>query len=206
MADDPDSIARFLTANPGFLAARPALYGRLEPPARVHGERLADHMAAMLAQARAHAAAMQRHAESVLAAGRAQAAMQDRVQTAVLAALAASDLADWVEHALPAQLGVDAAVLCGEGVRPPWRSLPTGRIARLLEGRAVRCRHRPADAVLLHAEAAELAERDVLVALPGPAPALLALVSRDAAALPWPAASPALAFLGRALATLLADA
>ena len=44
------AVAAFLRANPGWLSANPELYSTLEPPRRLHGEPLADHMAAMLAQ------------------------------------------------------------------------------------------------------------------------------------------------------------
>ncbi len=82
----------------------------------------------------------------------------------------------------------------------PGLAQPAARaIAVLMRGRATMCRDRPSDALLLHAEAALLAERDVLVRLPVAAPALLALVSRDPACLPntqgW-------AFLGRVLGAL----
>jgi hypothetical protein len=99
---------------------------------------------------------------------------------------------------------VDAAALCCETFRPGWRSLPPGATAMLMRGKSVICRDRPADAALLHAEAALLAERDVLVRLPGERPAMLALVSRDPAALPGLQATQAFAFLGRVLGTLLA--
>jgi hypothetical protein len=53
---------------------------------------------------------------------------------------------------------------------------------------------------MLHAEAAPLARRDVLVRVPAGRPALLALASRDASALP---ATQAWSFLGRVLGALL---
>ena len=74
-----------------------------------------------------------------------------------------------------------------------------------MRGRTTICRDRPSDAVLLHAEAALLAERDVLVRLPGRAPALLALVSRDPAALPGLHASAAYSLLGRVLGVLVSQ-
>ena len=40
-------VAAFLRANPGWLAEHPELYQVLAPPLRVHGEGLADHMAAI---------------------------------------------------------------------------------------------------------------------------------------------------------------
>jgi hypothetical protein len=49
-ADDAEAafVEAFLRANPGWLAAHSDLYGVLEPPARLHGDGVADHMAAML--------------------------------------------------------------------------------------------------------------------------------------------------------------
>ena len=52
----------------------------LEPPVRMHGEGLADHMAAMLRVQR-------ERADGLLAAGRATASLASRVQDAVLALL-----------------------------------------------------------------------------------------------------------------------
>jgi uncharacterized protein YigA (DUF484 family) len=205
MQDDiePARIADYLRANPDFLAARPELYRVLTPPQRVHGEALADHMMAMVRIERAHAAAQEERAATVLHAGRAANCIAERVHEAVLALIASADVADCVTSEVPHLLGVDAAALCCETFRPRWRSLPPGAVAMLMRGKPVMCRDRPADAVLLHAEAALLAERDVLVRLPGPVPALLALVSRDPAALQ---ATQAFAFLGRVLGTLLASA
>jgi uncharacterized protein YigA (DUF484 family) len=202
---DPDRVAQYLRAHPEFLAERPELYRVLTPPQRVHGETLADHMAAMVRIERAHAAAQEDRATTVLAAGRAAAGLAERVHEAVLALIAAPDIFECVANELPHLLGVDAAALCCETFRPGWRSLPPGAIAMLTNGRALVCRDRPSDAVLLHAEAALLAERDVLVRLPGPAPALLALVSRDPAALPGLHAGVAYGLLGRVVAVLVAS-
>lgn len=201
--DSPATIARFLRRHPDFLAENPELYRALTPPLRVHGENLTDHMDAMVRRARAHALDMQSCAEEVLASGRAAAAMQARVQEAIVAAIAAADLAEFVPNELPALLGLDAASLCAEAPRPRWRALPPGAVQRLLGGRPVAMRDRPEDAALLHAEAARLAARDVLIRLPGATPTLLALASRDPGT-PGAAATPALAFLGRALGALLA--
>ena len=206
MSDDLEAarVADYLRANPAFLAARPELYRVLTPPQRVHGEALADHMTAMVRIERAHAAAQEDRASTVLNAGRAAAGIADRVYETVLALIASPDLPECVNNEVPPLLGVDAAALCCETFRPGWRSLPPGATAMLMRGKAVICRDRPADAALLHAEAALLAERDVLVRLPGQQPALLALVSRDPAAWPGLQATQACAFLGRVLGTLLA--
>ena len=138
----------------------------------------------------------------MLAAGRAAASIAERVQEAVLSALQAPDLAECVAETWPGLLGVDAAALCCEAFRPRWRILPHGAVKRLLRNRPAVFRDRPADAAMLHAEAALLAERDVLVHVPGPQPALLALVSRNAASLPT---TQGWAFLGRVLGALIHD-
>jgi uncharacterized protein YigA (DUF484 family) len=200
---DPDAVADYLRANPDFLAARPELYRVLTPPQRVHGEALADHMTAMVGIERAHARAQEERARDVLTAGRAAASLAERVHEAIVALIAAPDVFECVTNELPHLLGVDAAALCCETFIPGWRSLPPGAIAVLMRGRTTICRDRPSDAVLLHAEAALLAERDVLVRLSVAAPALLALVSRDPAALPGLHASAAYSLLGRVLGVLV---
>ena len=197
------NVAAYLRANPGFLAEHPELYATLDPPLRVHGKIMADHMEAMLRAARAHAAEMEAKSDAILAAGRTAATMAERVQTAVVAMLHAPDPVEYVAESLPALLGVDAATLACEFPRPRWRTLPPGAIKSLLRNRTVVFRDQPPDAAILHAEAALLAERDILIHLPGERPALLALVSRDPAEIPAANGTQALAFLGRVLAALI---
>ncbi len=139
-------IAAWLRAHPRFLAEQPELYRWLAPPERVHGERLADHMAAMLRAERAHAAAMAERADGVLAAGRAAAGLAARVQEAVLALIAAANPADCVALEFPPLLAVDAASLCAEDRLFGARLVPAGTLARLLGGRAVLFRESPDDA------------------------------------------------------------
>lgn len=190
-------VEAFLRANPAWLAEHPQLYQVLEPPARVHGEGMADHMAAMLRAQRANV-------DGLLAAGRATAGLAGRVQDAVLALLRASDPADCVSGEMPGILGVDAVHLCMEGDHPGARWLPEGVVGRLLNGHQVVFRDAPADARLLHAEAAGLARHDALTRVPGDGPAaLIALLARDRHVLdPAQGAGP-LAFLGRAVAAAL---
>lgn len=200
-----DDIAGFLRANPGWLAAHPELYAVLEPPARVHGDRLADHMAAMLDRARAGAAALA-HAT---VERRAADGFAERVQEAVLAMMGARDLPWCLQHDLPGLLRLDSVRLCaeaGHGAAPAIPGavrVPLGTVAATLGRRRALVR----DAVrtpLLHGEAAALAGREALVRVPLPdAPALLALACRDGRALAG-AATPVLAFLGQAIAVALA--
>jgi uncharacterized protein len=201
---DEALVEAFLRANPSWLADHPELYRVLAPPSRVHGEALADHMAAMVRAERLHATAMAARADSVLAAGRAAAGLAQRVQSAVLALIAAHEPADCIANEFPGILAIDAAGLCAEAPVPGARLLPAGSVGRLLDGRDVAFRVDPDDAPLLHAEAARLARYDALVRVPwhGP-PALLSLVTRDPVLLdPSQGAGP-LAFLGRAVAAAL---
>ena len=172
---------------------------------RLHGERLADHMGAMLRAERAHATAMAERADDVLSAGRAAAGLAARVQEAVLALLRAADPVACVNDELPALLGLDAAGLCSEVHLPDMRLIPGGAVARLLGSRPVLFRTAPEDAHLLHGEAAALAARDALARIPGDGPpVLLALAARDAAALDPAQGTGALGFLARAIAARLA--
>jgi uncharacterized protein YigA (DUF484 family) len=190
-------VEAFLRANPGWLAEHPELYGVLEPPARRHGDDVADHMAAMLQRQR-------ERADGLLAAGRATAGLAARVQDAVVALLRSSDPSDCVSGEMPGILGVDAVHLCLEAEHSGARRLPPGFVAALLDGRQVVFRDAPADAHLLHAEAAGLARYDAVVRVPGEGPAaLLALLARDRRMLDPAQGSGPLAFLGRAVAAAL---
>jgi uncharacterized protein YigA (DUF484 family) len=206
MPDGPDAavVAAFLRANPSWLADNPELYRVLAPPRRVHGEQLADHMAAMVHAERAHSAAMAERADNVLAAGRAAAGLAARVQEAVLSLLRSRDAVDCVSHEMPGILGVDAVHLCVEAPQAGTRRLPAGTVIRLLDGRQVLFRDVATDERLLHAEAAGLAGHDALALVPGQGPpALLALLARDPRALDPAQGAGALAFLGRAVAAAL---
>lgn len=199
-----DHVAEFLRANPGWLAAHPELYAVLEPPTRVHGDRLADHMAAMLDRARAGAAAL----ADATVERRAAEGFAERVQNAVLAMMGARDLPWCLQHDLPNLLRLDSVRLCAEAgpdAEPPVPGavrVPPGTVAAALGRRRALVR----DAVrtpLLHGEAAALAGREALVRVPLPdSPALLALACRDGRALAG-AATPVLAFLGQAIAVAL---
>ena len=156
----------------------------LAPPVRVHGDRLTDHMAAMLRAERAHAAALA-DGRRLLAAGRAAAGMASRVQDAVLALLRSADPADCVTGEMPGILAVDAARNCA------WRRMPARHAAALPDGHGGAAAGRPGGAVpgatattmrrLLHGEAAGLARHDALVQVPGRGAAgCWSLVRRDA--------------------------
>ncbi len=211
-------VARFLSDHPDWLATRTELYRRMAPPRRVHGETLADHMAAMIEAARQRAALMTEQAETVLQAGRAAIGLGERVREAVLALIRAGDIAECVEADLPRLLGIDGAALCVEtgadtaagAPTAGLRAVPPTTVARLLGGRDVRLRAAPADAALLHGAAAGLAAYDALVRVPaaGLPPMLLALASRDVPILEagleaGSGGSAALAFLGQAMAARL---
>jgi uncharacterized protein YigA (DUF484 family) len=194
---ESEDVAAFLRANPSWLRDNPELYRVLQPPRRLHGDELADHMAEMLARERAHAQAECARADSVLAAGRAAAGLATRVQDAVLALIRAPDPAEFVRTDLPALLAVDAACLCADFGHPGTRLLPAGTVDRLLGRREVAFREHPTDAALLHGSAAPLARVDALVRVG--AGSLLALASRDRSRLHPGQGVRSLAFLGRAL-------
>lgn len=194
-----DDVAAWLRTHPGFLAERPDLYRLLAPPRRIHGEGLADHMAAMLAAERA---AIRDMAETAREGG----GFAARIQLAVLALIASHDPAETVGQEWPALLGLAHCALADEGVPAPHRlSLPPGSVARLLPaGRDALVRSQPTDLPLLHAEAAGLIHCDALVRMPLPgAPALLVLGARSASDLPARGSGAQLLFLARALATAL---
>lgn len=197
-------VEAFLRANPSWLADNPDLYRILVPPNRVHGEHLADHMAAMVQVERARATAMAERADDVLAAGRAAAGLAGRVQEGVLALLRASDKMDCLTGELPGILAVDSVHLCVEALLPGVRPLPQGMVDHLLGGRNVLFRDTVTEARRLHAEAAGLAGHDALILIPGSGPpALLALLARDTQMLDPARGAGALTFLGRAVAAAL---
>ncbi len=194
-------VERFLRNHPEWLSRQAGLYDCLSPPRRVHGEALADHMAAMIEAARARS-------RVVLDAGRAGLGLGERVRAAVVALIRAVDVSDWVSDDLPQLLGVDAARLCGErgGLRGV-AALAPGSVARVMGGHdvVVRAACGGADAVSLHGEAAGLAVREALLRVPcGDGPALLlALAARDGAMLEGAGAEGALGFLAAALGARL---
>lgn len=203
-APEPIQVEAFLRANPSWLADNPDLYRVLVPPNRVHGEHLADHMAAMVQIERARATAMAERADDVLAAGRAAAGLAVRVQEAVLALLRADDKMDCLTGELPGILAVDSVHFCVEALLPGVRPLPQGMVGQLLGGRQVLFRDTVTEARRLHAEAAGLAGHDALVLIPGSGPpALLALLARDGQMLDPARGAGALTFLGRAVAAAL---
>ena len=194
----------FLRSNPGWLAAQGDLYALMDPPRRVHGERMADHMAALLSAARSQASHLAAAAALATADRRANEGFARRVQDAVLALMRAPDPAWCLQHDMPALLRLDGVRLCVEGAAAgaSHAAVPSGTVAAALGQRQAVVR---ADASLpsLHGEAAALAGWEALVRVPlRQAPALLALACRDGRALAG-AATPALAFLGQAVAAAL---
>jgi len=185
-------IAAYLRANPGWLAAHPELYAVLEPPRRLHGEGLADHMAAMLEQAR-------RHGTGAAAGRRAADGFTHRVQDAVLALMRASDAAWCLQHDVPGLLRVEGVRLCAEPPLDGAHLIPAGTVDAVLGQRCALVREAVRNP-LLHGEAAPLARQEALLRVPlACGPALLALASRDADGLEG-AGTQALAFLGQAAA------
>lgn len=204
----PEAVEAFLRANPEFLAERPDLYRDLNPPRRVHGESLADHMAAMLSAERRRLRGLEAEMDAALTAGRAGNGLSVRVRLAVLALMRSQDVPEAVTQEIPALLGIETCTLLAE--MPDRRGvvkLPRGTVARLLgPGRDALVRAVPTECELLHQEAAALVCRDALARVPvwTGQPTLLALGTRDPLALPARQAQATLAFLGRAVAAALA--
>lgn len=209
-----EEVEAFLRANPAFLTERPDLYRALTPPRRLHGEQLADHMAAMLDAERSRTRAIETEMREAVEAGRAGAGLGVRIRLAVLALMRAQDVIEAVTQEVPALLGVETCSLAAEphcgpfiGTRPAGvRPLPAGAVALLVgRGRDAVVRPHPTETVLLHAEAAPLVVRDALARVPlaaGP-PMLIAVGARDPGALPARQSVAMLAFLGRAIAAAL---
>lgn len=215
-APKPDAageVEKFLRANPRFLVDRPELYAALEPPRRVHGDGLADHMQAMLDAARRTTQERAAEADALVAAARANMAAQARIQRGVLALLRTKDRVgaiDAIAQHLPELLGVDAVTLCAERPAPPaFRTLPPGTVAALLPaGRDAVLRAQADDQKLLYGEAAPLIASDALLRLDIDAaagrPALVAVGVRDAGAFDPGQGTELLAFLAAAIAAALA--
>jgi len=190
-------VAAYLSAHPGFLAERPALYRALHPPKRVHGETLADHMAALLVAARAETGL-------VADAARVGLDLTIRAATAIAALIGAPDVLSAVSAEWPALLGLECAVVAVEGAPAPGLcDLPPGAVARLTEGREILLRDNPVETACLHGEAHALIIRDALVRLPGTQPRMLVLGAREAGRLPARGASAPLRLLADALARAL---
>jgi uncharacterized protein YigA (DUF484 family) len=217
-----EEVAAYLVANPDFLARRPELYRALTPPKRVHGENLADHMAAMVAAERARLRALDAEMQAALADGRAGAGLALRVRLAVLSLMRARDVPDTVSQEWPPLLRLETCTLLAEPraaravingraesalPRHGVRALPPGTVARLIgPGRDACVRTEVTDAALLHAEAAPLVVRDALIKVPlwCGTPCLMVLGARETVALPVRQSAQTLAFLGRAVAAALA--
>jgi uncharacterized protein YigA (DUF484 family) len=212
-APEPEEAAlveAFLRAHPGFLADHPALYRTLVPPRRVHGERLADHMAAMLAAERARAAELAATLEQVVAHGRANLANQARAHKAVLALMAArsaTEALDILVQDWPDLLGLDVVSVCAEGRAVLGaRPLARGTIARLLpNGSLFALRAEATDQEALYGEAAALVASDALarLSLANGGEALLACGSREAGHFEPRQATDLVSFLAAAAAIAL---
>lgn len=221
--DDPiaEEVAAYLLDHPDFLARRPELYRTLAPPQRVHGENLADHMAAMVAAERARTHGLEAEVRAAVQDGRAGATLVMSVRLAALALIRSRDLMETIGQEWPALLRVESCNLLSEPAksaaphsaessfgfrRAGFLPMPAGSLIRLIgRGRDARVRTEVTEAGMLHAEAAGLVTRDALVRVPLACgtPCLLALGARDAASLPTRQTATTLAFLGRIVAAAL---
>lgn len=199
------TVVAYLRARPDFLAVHPWLYQVLQPPQRVHGVALADHMAAMLAEARTRDAQAERAMASAAADRRAADGFARRVHETVLALMHAPDPGWVARHELAGLLRVDAARLCAEDATSP-EGVPAGFVGAMLGQRNALVRAAAAVDHRLHGEAAALAVHEALIRVPGrPVPTMLTLGCRDASGLAG-AVSPLLAFLGQAVSAALGRA
>ena len=192
---DEADVLRFLVRRPDFLQRHPTLYMTLDPPARVHGEALADHMAAMIVAVRRQNAGLR----TDVAARRHASGLRARVEDAVLGLLRARDTLEWVEVELAPTLGLDAAHLwrCGSG-----QAIPEALARQLLGGRDVSLRGAGGSAGL-HGAAASLVRSEALVRVAGHSGlAVLALGSREERFFA-PGAEAPLQMLGRAVEAAL---
>ncbi len=188
-------IAAFLRANPGWLAAHPELYAVLDPPRRLHGEAMADHMVAIIDQAR-------RHGNDAAAGRRAAEGFTQLVQDAVLALMRASDPAWCLQNDVPGLLRVESVRLSVEGGLAGAATIEAGMVDAVLGQRFALVRDAGHDRVL-HGEAGPLTAREALIRVPlASAPALLAISARDPSGLDG-ASTQALVFLGQAAAAAL---
>jgi uncharacterized protein YigA (DUF484 family) len=190
------AVARYLRDNPDWLAGHPEVYRALRPPARVHGEVLADHMAAMVMRERQHAAAMEEQTEAILAVGRATGTMLTRIHEVVVALIAAASIVDWLHAEMPRIMGADAAFVALFGGQRGDRG-EAGRLDCVLGADSVILREDPADAAVLYDEAAPLAGHDALIRLPEVG--VLAIAWRGKIDPELRHSRPGLAFLGQAV-------
>lgn len=204
----PEAVAHFLRAHPDFLAQQPDLYRSLNPPIRIHGEHVADHMAAMIAAERRRLRAVEAELLSMVSNCRADFQLSARIRLAVMALMRTQDVPEVVTEELPALLRVETCTLLSEAPdRRGILKLPRGAVARLLgRGRDAVVRTAPTDLELLHEAAAPLVTRDALALVPtwNSRPTLLALGARDGHAIPAKQATATLAFLGRVVGAALA--
>jgi uncharacterized protein YigA (DUF484 family) len=200
---DSATVIAWLRANPSFVAEHPGLYDVLDPPRRVHGPVLADHMAAMVDAARARAREAERVGTLAAASRRATEGFTRRVHHTVLALMRAPDPAWLATHELATLLQVDAARVCAETpLSSDIAAIPRGTVSTTLGQRAAIVRPAAPDAVL-HGEAVALATQEALVRVPlRTGPAILAIACRDTDGLAG-ATTDTLAFLGQAIAAAL---
>lgn len=173
--DEAARAEAYLRAHPDFLATRPQLYAVLAPPRRLHGEAVADHMAAMIQAGRAEW-------RGLLDAGRTRANFAAKVAEAVLALIASTDALDCLRHEWPARLGLES---CG--------------LVPRIAGPGLVVRDVSVASAALHGEAACLITREALLHC---GRQTLTLGAREAVDLPHEPQS--LDFLARALEAALA--
>lgn len=182
-------VVAYLRSNPDFLLRHPQLAASLNVPSRwPNVGRVVDFQAFAIDRLRDELSHIRGAAEDLILTSHSNMSTQTRTHRAVLALLRAqrvSELAQVIQHDLPAFLDVDVAALCfeGQGAIPGTRDLPIGSVDVLIgEGDCGLYEDMPGEPALFGDAAAMVASTALVRLHPGPLlPAgLLALGSRHA--------------------------
>lgn len=209
---DEDDVARWLEANPGFLARRPDLVAKLEAPDR-GGEGVVDLQRFMVDRHRQELSELKQNWHELLAVSRANMSSQATIFEATLTAIRAASfeaLVETVTETYPQILHCEAVALCIESDDPPAepppgvRRMQAGDIDAYLGGSERRSRfidHLSPDPALFGPSAgvvksAALVRVDIGAEAPK---AMLAIGGREPDAFAPDQGDELLAFLGQAL-------
>lgn len=209
---DAKTVERWLEANPGFLAARPDLLAKMDPPDRGGGG-IVDLQRFMVDRQRRELSELKRNWRDLLAVSRANLSTQASIFEATLAAIRAASfeaLVESVTERYPEILRCEAVALCVESDGPATGAasgvhrLQAGDVDAYLGGTDKRSRF-IADLTpdpTLFGPLAGVVQSAALVRIDmgdGAPRALLAIGGREADAFTPDQADDLLAFLGQAL-------
>lgn len=209
---DEDEVARWLEANPGFIASRPDLASKLEAPDR-GGDGVVDLQRFMVDRHRKELSELKRSWQELLAISRANMSSQATIFEATLTAIRAASfeaLIETITDRYPEILRCEAVALCIESDEGPdgaptgVRRMQAGDVDAYLGGGDKRSRfidHLSPDPVLFGPSAGVVRSAALVRIEMGPdAPkALLAIGGREPDAFTPDQADDLLAFLGQAL-------